>query len=429
MHSPNLIYADKNGNIYNHPKLGLVGSAAGKWEPINESHCITLPKGSELFLLPGRLPVGVVLSNNGKNKHNYFEILEKDPLNHNQSVTAVAAFIAPAHTAHLNAAWHTTPQAPILPLFAYTAVGFIHGRFVVAAQRIDSSPRQDNTNFPNLKNITIRTKKLMHQFKNNRLWQHLAKCALTNCCPAAKNLILGRWEAPLPTSTICNASCLGCLSKQDEGIFPATQNRISFTPTVKEAVEIALYHFKKGHAHLISFGQGCEGEPLLKTELLAEIIHLIRKKYPKNTININSNGSLPNNAKILLRKGITSMRISLNSLIPQRHAAYYRPKGWSLSDVIKTITTVKQYGGFCSINLLCFPGLTDRPEEIEALELLIKKTKLDLIQWRNLNIDPEFYLKKITISSSKKHIGINNLIQRLKSTFPWLKHGYYNPKI
>ena len=232
-----------------------------------------LPQGSELFLLPDRLPVGITRSGD-------FEVLEYDPQNPGKRVCAVAAFMAPAHTATFSAAYQTLPNAPNLPLFAYTAAGFGRDGFMAGGLRIDPLPRQDASRFPSPQRLASASRRLLRIYKNNRLWQHLGTCALTYCCPAAQNLMLGRWEAPLPTSPACNAACLGCLNSQPEGRFPCTQDRIKFAPTPAEVAEVANHHFAKATDPLVSFGQGCEGEPLLQDDLLTESIHLIRKKHP-----------------------------------------------------------------------------------------------------------------------------------------------------
>ncbi len=421
MSRPSLVFADDQGNIFDHPDLDLVGSAAGAWEPVDERQCIPLPEGSELFLLPGRLPVG--MSSRGR-----FDVLETQPGGEGR-VIAVAAFMAPAYTATLNAAYHTTPGAPPLPLFAYAAVGFSRGRFVVTGLRVDLLPRQDPARFPSPERITKAAQRLLRTYPDNRLWQHLGKCALTYCCPAARNLALGRWEAPLPTAPVCNASCLGCLSHQPEGRFPVTQERMKFAPNPAEVAEVALHHFHKGRDPLVSFGQGCEGEPLTNGELLAESISLIRAQRKRGTINLNTNGSRPEVVARLMREGLSSIRVSLNSLVPERHQAYFRPQGWSLQDAIESIRQVKRAGGHASINLLTMPGVTDRPEEVAALISLIESTKLDLIQWRNLNIDPEAYLKRLELSKPEQRLGIAQLIDELRARFPRLKHGYFNPKL
>ena len=422
MSSPSMVYADENGNILDHPHLGMAGSAAGAWEAVDERECIPLPEGSELFLLPGRLPVGY-------SPEGLPEVLDGDPMERGKKVCAVAAFLAPAHTLTLGAAYSTLPNAPLLPLFAYGAVGYFRGRFVVTALRIDPLPRQDPGRFPPPERIAGQARRILRNRRDNSLWNQLGTCALTNCCPAARNLMLGRWEAPLPTSPVCNASCLGCLNHQPEGMFPHTQERLTQSPTAREVAEVAIYHLGKGRDPLVSFGQGCEGEPLMVGELLEESIKLIRKSHPKGTINLNTNGSRPEVVKRLMAAGLSSIRVSMNSLIPERHEAYYRPRGWSLKDAIQSVREVKKAGGFASINLLCLPGVTDRVEEAEALEAMIADTGLDLIQWRNLNIDPEVYLKAIGPLASADRHGIKGLIKRLKKKFPALRHGYFNPKL
>ncbi|MCK4423827.1 MAG: hypothetical protein KAV18_07145 [Candidatus Omnitrophica bacterium] len=44
---------------------------------------------------------------------------------------------------------------------------------------------------------------------------------------------------------------------------------------------------------VVSFGQGCEGEPLLVYKTLSQAIKLIRKQTKKGTINLNTNASRP----------------------------------------------------------------------------------------------------------------------------------------
>ena len=419
---PDMLYADQDGNIFDLPGLGMAGSAGGGWEPVYAKDCIPLPEGSELFLLPGRLPVGA--GQGGK-----FEILRNEPVSATRKVTAVAAFMAPAHTAMFNAAYETTKGAPNLPLFAYAAVGFHKGGFVVPARRVDPSPRQDCGQFPRPERIAAAARKILSAHTENRLWQHLGTCALTYCCPAARNLMLQRWEAPLPTSPACNAGCLGCLNDQPEGRFPKTQERMTFAPNPQEIAEVALHHFNTGREPLVSFGQGCEGEPLLAGEAIGEAIALIRKKEKTGTINLNSNGSLPAVVEKLRKQGLSSIRVSLNSLIAERHQAYYQPKNWSLSDAIESIRTMKRLGGFVSINLLCMPGVTDRPEEVDALMDLVEETELDMIQWRNLNIDPGYYLDALGLEPPKERLGMGKLMDSLKYRFPNLRHGYFNPKL
>jgi len=65
----------------------------------------------------------------------------------------------------------------------------------------------------------------------------IQNCAFSYLCPAARNWVMGRWEAPIPVSIGCNAACRGCISLQpeDSGV-PATQERLTFIPTAQEIV-------------------------------------------------------------------------------------------------------------------------------------------------------------------------------------------------
>ena len=54
---------------------------------------------------------------------------------------AVAAFAAPGYTLSAHPAYESAADAPLLPLFAYGAVGFAGGRFYICARRVDAEPR------------------------------------------------------------------------------------------------------------------------------------------------------------------------------------------------------------------------------------------------------------------------------------------------
>jgi hypothetical protein len=73
--------------------------------------------------------------------------------------------------------------------------------------------------------------------------------------------------------------------------------------------------------------------------------------------------------------------------------------------------------------------MTDSIEEVEALRKLILDTNLKMIQWRNFNIDPDWYLGKISVTETGDAIGIKNMQQLLQAEFPTLQFGYFNPPI
>jgi hypothetical protein len=71
--------------------------------------------------------------------------------------------------------------------------------------------------------------------------------------------------------------------------------------------------------------------------------------------------------------------------------------------------------------------MTDCEEEYEALRKLIIETDLKMIQWRNFNIDPDWYLGKINVIETNELMGIKQMMELIREEFPDLKFGYFNP--
>ena len=78
---------------------------------------------------------------------------------------------------------------------------------------------------------------------------------------------------------------------------------------------------------------------------------------------------------------------------------------------------------------IVFPGMTDSIAEYEALRKLIRTTGLKMIQWRNFNIDPDWYLGKIGVTDTGECMGVRELQLALREEFPGLRYGYFNPPI
>lgn len=412
--SPYLLYSDGKGNIFEDRSLYVSGRTGWDAVPIPNDEWIELPDGGCLYELPGRRGIGIDV------KTGEMRLCEKG--------WAVAAFIPPAHTGFYLSAYETEPGAPTLPLFCYTAVGWYNEKFYVPAVRIEQDIRQECAGFDAGK-VKQGVEYLTKAYPHNRLVKHLAEnCALTYHCPAARNYFMGRWECPVPASPACNANCIGCISLQpDEEPIVSTQDRLQFKPSVEEIVEFTVPHLETAPYPLISFGQGCEGEPLLMWETIEKAIIEIRKHTDKGSININTNGSRPDAVKRLCEAGLNSIRVSTNSARREIYMPYYRPNNYDFEDIIESLKIVSSYGGWTSINYFVFPGMTDSVAEYEALRKLIRETDLKMIQWRNFNIDPDWYLGKIGVTDTGDCMGMSVLLQEIRKEFPNLKYGYYNP--
>jgi pyruvate-formate lyase-activating enzyme len=415
--SPYLLYSDGEGQIFEDTSLYTAGRAGWDAYPIELEDWIELPSGGNLYELPGRRGIGIDV--------------ETGEMRLCELGWAVAAFIPPAHTGLYVAAYETLDKdAPTLPLFCYTAVGWRDGKNYVPAVRIEDDIRQDCEGYDQ-EIIDKGTQQLLNQYSQNRLVKHLMEnCCQTYTCPAARNLAMGRWECPIPISPACNANCIGCISfqPQEEEII-STQDRLTFKPLAEEVVEYTVPHLMNAPFPIVSFGQGCEGEPLLMWETIKESIIEIRKHTDKGSININTNGSNPKAVAELAAVGLDSIRVSMNSAREHIYNAYYRPNNYTFADIKESIRVMSAAGKWTSINYFVFPGMTDSIEEYEALRQLIKETGLKMIQWRNFNIDPDWYLGKIGATEQGEIMGLKQMMELIREEFPDLKFGYFNPPI
>jgi hypothetical protein len=414
--SPYILFSDGKGNIFEDTSLYVVGRSGWDAFPVPVEEWIELPEGGNLYELPGRRGIGIDV------KTGEMRLCEKG--------WAVAAFIPPAHTGLYIAAYETMPDAPTLPLFCYTAAGWHNDKFYVPAVRIERDIRQECAGYDQEK-IEHGVEHIMKAYPHNRLIKHLAEnCCQTYHCPAARNFFLSRWECPVPSSPACNANCIGCISFQPEDeTIVSTQDRLTFKPTAEEIVEFTVPHLQSAPYPLISFGQGCEGEPLLMWETIREAIIEIRKHTDRGSININTNGSKPNAVRALCEAGLNSIRVSTNSAREHIYTPYYRPNNYKFEDIIESLKIVRGFGGWTSINYFVFPGMTDSVEEYEALRKLIIDTDLSMIQWRNFNIDPDWYMGKIGVHETGEILGVKQLMELIHDEFPKVKFGYFNPSM
>ena len=415
---PRLVFSDREGRIWDHPYLKLAGRSGDRIILPPPSELVPLPMGSQIFTLPGRIPIGWDEENGS------YLLSEKMRKGRKEvNCTAVAAFLPPGYIRTLLPATQLESKFPTLPLWAYSSVGWKDGRFWATGLLIDSNPHWHPKYFRNDHLLSKKVSSILGKKPQNHLLQQLSKCALEYHCFAAKNVFLRRWECPLPTSPSCNADCLGCISLQASECCPASQERIQFVPTLGEVLDVALPHLEKAEDGIVSFGQGCEGEPLMQWRLLESAVRKLREKTCRGTINLNTNGSFPERVEKLCDAGLDSIRVTLNSPHPNYYKRYHRPRRYKFEEVVDSLISAKGKEIYTSINLLVLPGFTDRGEEVKGWIQLIKKTRLDLIQMRNLNIDPDLYLSEM---GEGEGMGISRMIEILKREFPCLQFGYFN---
>ncbi|MGO0063709.1 radical SAM protein [Brevibacillus fluminis] len=375
-----LVYADQNGQVYDHPGLWAIARNGDILTEVLEDELIPLPEGSTLVSLPDTVPVGMDPETG--------EMTKLD------GCSAVGALVPQGFTRLLLPGYIKTSKESKLPLFGYTAVVWKDGGFWVAARKSDEPHKWNPMNFP-MDELRSRVESTLKQFPENRILNHLSHCALEYECLTASNNFFHRWEGSLPVSYTCNAGCYGCISEQpDDSGFPSPQTRMNFKPTEDELVEVMLHHLQTPES-IISFGQGCEGEPSTMASIIVPAMRRVRAQTDMGFININTNAGLTDHIKGIVDAGLDLMRISIISAIDEHYNAYYRPRGYTLENIARSAEYAASKGVYTSINYLCFPGVFDREEEMEAMINFIKRTGIKLIQMRNLNIDPESYLAMI----------------------------------
>ena len=401
------VYADEDGNILDAAGLEGMGRTGRENVRLTPDDLIPLPESADLMLLPGhqavgRTPDGEVLPVTGQ---------------------AVAAILPAGYTRLYLPAYERAADAERLPLYGYTAVVVYHDELCCAAVYTDENDKWDpvHYNTPELKKLVKRTKK---DLPNNRIVEQVAGCSLKWHCCTAQNLFYRRWEAGIPASPVCNANCFGCISLQPAECCPSPQQRITFRPTPEEIAEVGVYHLSVAPDGIVSFGQGCEGEPSLAADNIAAGIRLIREQTKKGQINMNSNSGYTEGVRKIVDAGLDSLRVSIISARDEGYDAYYRAS-YHLDDVKASIRYALDHDVYVSLNLLYFPGYNDRPEELAAWQEFFRELPVQMIQVRNLNLDPDAFLD-IMPEAQGKPVGTKTFLRALHKELPQLVIGSFS---
>ena len=401
------VYADEDGNILDAPHFRGMGRTGTQNVALTPADLIPLPESADLMLLPDHLAVGMADSG---------EVMPITGL-------AVAAILPAGYTRLFMPAYERAEDAARLPLYGYTAVAVYRDELYCAAVYTDENDKWDPVHY-NTKDLKRLVKRTQKDLPNNRIVQQVAGCSLNWHCCTAQNLFYRRWECGVPTSPVCNANCFGCISLQPAECCPSPQERINFRPTPEEIAEVGIYHLSVAPDGIISFGQGCEGEPSLAADNIAAGIKLIREKTGKGQINMNSNAGYTVGVQKIVDAGLNSLRVSIISAKSDSYDAYYRAS-YHLDDVKKSIRYALDKGVYVSLNLLYFPGFNDREDELAAWQEFFRELKVQMIQVRNLNIDPDAFMD-IMPKSNSRAVGTKKFLETLHKEFPQLVIGSFS---
>ncbi|MHB1630181.1 MAG: radical SAM protein [Bacilli bacterium] len=408
----NIVYANARGEIFDAPQLHALGRTGRSVTELQREEWMPLPHGASLVSLPDTRALGADPQSGA---------LKAMP----PEFQAVGALLPQGYTRLFLPAFHKSDGIPPFPLFGYTAVGFSRGAFYVSAVQSDD-PQPWNPEQYDGAAVEQRVVGLETEHPDNRLYRHLATCALRYECVTSRNTFFGRREGAIPASAACNAGCIGCISEQppDSG-FPSPQIRMTLHPTVDEMAELMVVHLQSaGPEGIVSFGQGCEGEPATRGRDIAQAIRRTREAVSTGYININTNAGLTTQIKHIADAGLDLMRVSMISALPDHYGAYYQPRGYSLEQVAESAVYAARRGVIVSLNYLVFPGVSDTPEEMAAMIGFIHKTGIRLVQLRNLNIDPDYYLDRVPTRSGEP-VGMLGMIETIAGECPSVRIGSY----
>jgi pyruvate-formate lyase-activating enzyme len=326
--------------------------------------------------------------------------------------TAMAVALPAGYTRLLLPAYAARRNAPPLPLFGYTFAAVVDERLHVAAMRTDESDDWKPRRFAKGKLEELIAGRLARDSHNGVLRQ-VALCSREYGCFTAQNVFLERGEAALPVSPKCNARCIGCISElEPDAGMPSPQVRVTEEATARDLTDVAVYHLERVEEGIVSFGQGCEGEPLLRSVSIARAIEAIRGLRSNGTINLNTNGSRPTELERCIDAGLDAVRISLNSFRPRVYAAYYRPRGYGLDEVFESVRIAVSRRLRVSLNLLTHPGVTDDEDEIAAMERFLEGCPVAMVQTRTLNIDPAIYFE--AVGRPRAPVGMRRAIEAIR---------------
>jgi pyruvate-formate lyase-activating enzyme len=261
---------------------------------------------------------------------------------------------------------------------------------------------------------------------SNRLLRHHAHCATEYGCYTAQNLFYGRNEMAIAVSVACNAQCVGCISEQLEDDLEAPHDRIQFTPTADEIVRAAMPHLLSAPEPIVSFGQGCEGEPILRARLIGRAIRALREQTDRGQFHINTNGSNPRALQHLIECGLDSIRVSIFSAVEANHVRYYGPRNYGLAEMEQSLRMAGRAGLHTSVNLLAYPGFVDTPSETAAMIDFLRRSEVQMVQMRALNMDRELLEEKVGFPR-ESGMGIARFMSRLRDELPGIELGSKTP--
>jgi hypothetical protein len=108
--------------------------------------------------------------------------------------------------------------------------------------------------------------------------------------------------------------------------------------------------------------------------------------------------------------------------------AYYGPRNYGLADMEECLRLAGRSGLHTSVNLLAYPGFTDCPSEAVAMAGFLRRSEVQMVQMRTLNMDRELLEESVGFPHESP-MGIDELMNYLREQVPGISFGSKTPYV
>lgn len=152
---------------------------------------------------------------------------------------------------------------------------------------------------------------------------------------------------------------------------------------------------------------------------VAEWITAVRRQSDQGELQLVAPAATPEAVRDWCRAGINRLHLTLNSAREDYYQTFYRPQGYRFDRLTGALHTAASLGAGIDLTYLTFPGLTDHPVEMKALEDLLREFPVETLHLSNLAIDPEWYMDELAILPlSRKQAGMAKWLAHFQEQFP-----------
>lgn len=196
----------------------------------------------------------------------------------------------------------------------------------------------------------------------------------------------------------------------------------NFSETANQTVEKTVAHLQNSGQSLVKLTVNDSKQ----APAVTEIVKAIRAKTDSGLLYVNSEVPNTDATKSWCRAGADYIGLHLNSAQADYYEAFNNK--YRFADLEKSLQVINQAGKRVILSYGIFPGLTDHPAEMKALEKLVEKANPAMLHLYNLPVDPEWYMDELMLQTlPRKQIGMQNWLGHMQNKFTAVTVGYFAP--